>query len=229
MRCMEVAHWTDQLSLTTIDAKSLQLATEEAISQRIVREVKTLRLATEATLTAAMKTQIRKTTTKIQGTLSQDVFDAIWVFLIRFGFVWFGLYVTTTFWFNLGCIFNGTEMNRTSSVPMSVLRLLVDKGQGLRSGILCFTSVVLPPKGMLSRELKIILFRCWWLSLIKSMSLFINVFNSFILDWHKYRGFSSRFSLEGHTNIKYLLYVDLSSSMKNSWNDYSFTLIAKKC
>ena len=77
MRCMEVA---DQLSLTTIDAKSLQLATEEAIFQRVVREVKTLRLATEATLTAAMKTQIRKTTTKIQGTLSQDVLDAIWVF-----------------------------------------------------------------------------------------------------------------------------------------------------
>ena len=120
-------------------------------------------------------------------------------------------------------------LDRTSSVPMSVLRLLVDKGQGLRSGILCFTSVVLPPKGMLSRELKIILFRCWWLSWIKSMSLFINIFNSFILDWHKYKGFSSRFSLEGHTNIKYLLYVDLSSSMKNSWNDYSFTLIAKKC
>ena len=121
----------------------------------------------------------------------------------------------------------GTVLDRTSSVHMSVLCLLVDKGQGLRSGILCFTSVVLPPNGMLSRELKIILFRCWWLSWIKSMSLFINIFNSFILDWHKYKGFSSRFSLEGHTNIKYLLYVDLSYSMKNSWNDYSFTLIEK--
>ena len=37
---------------------------------------------------------------------------------------------------------------------MSVLRLLVDKGQGLLSRILCYTSVVLPPKGMLSRGFK---------------------------------------------------------------------------
>ena len=36
-------------------------------------------------------------------------------------------------------------MDRTSSVPMSALRLCVDKGQGLQSGILFFTSLVLPP------------------------------------------------------------------------------------
>ena len=33
-------------------------------------------------------------------------------------------------------------MDRTSSVPMSVLRLRVDKGQGLQSGILFYTSLV---------------------------------------------------------------------------------------
>ena len=38
-----------------------------------------------------------------------------------------------------------TKMDRTSSAPMSVLRLLVDKGQGLRSGIPFFTNLVLPP------------------------------------------------------------------------------------
>ena len=38
----------------------------------------------------------------------------------------------------------GTEMGRTSSVSKSVLRLLVDKGQGLRSGKLFFTSLALP-------------------------------------------------------------------------------------
>ena len=40
---------------------------------------------------------------------------------------------------------------------MSVLGLLVDNGQGLRFGILCYTSVVLPPKVMLSRELRALL------------------------------------------------------------------------
>ena len=38
---------------------------------------------------------------------------------------------------------NGTEVDRTSSVPKSVLRLCVDKGQHLQSGILFFTSLVL--------------------------------------------------------------------------------------
>ena len=40
-------------------------------------------------------------------------------------------------------------MDRTSSMPMSVLRLLVDKGQGLQSGILFFTGLVLPPNEIL--------------------------------------------------------------------------------
>ena len=42
-------------------------------------------------------------------------------------------------WFNR-C--NGTVLDRTSSMPMSVLRLLVDKGQALRSGILCVVLVL---------------------------------------------------------------------------------------
>ena len=36
-------------------------------------------------------------------------------------------------------------MDGTSSVPKSVLHLKVDKGQGLRSGILFLTSLVLLP------------------------------------------------------------------------------------
>ena len=36
--------------------------------------------------------------------------------------------------------------DRTSSVPKSVLRVLIDKEQGLRSGILFFTSLGLLPK-----------------------------------------------------------------------------------
>ena len=37
---------------------------------------------------------------------------------------------------------HGNGMDWTSSMPKSVLRLRVDKGQGLRSGILFFTSLV---------------------------------------------------------------------------------------
>ena len=43
-------------------------------------------------------------------------------------------------------------MDRTSGVPKSVLRLSVDKEQGIRSGILPFISVVL--RRMMRRELK---------------------------------------------------------------------------
>ena len=43
-----------------------------------------------------------------------------------------------------GHVCNGTDMDRTFSVPMSVLHLLVDKGQGLQSRILSSTSLVLP-------------------------------------------------------------------------------------
>ena len=39
----------------------------------------------------------------------------------------------------------GGGMDRTSSMPKSVLRLKVDKGQGLQSGILFFTSLVQLP------------------------------------------------------------------------------------
>ena len=50
-------------------------------------------------------------------------------------------------------------------MPLSVLRLLVDKSQGLQSGI----CVVLPPIGMLSRELTrsaLLLWACFSLSLL---------------------------------------------------------------
>ena len=46
---------------------------------------------------------------------------------------------------NCGNACNRTAMDRTSSMSMSVLRLYVDKGQVLRSRILFFTSLVLPP------------------------------------------------------------------------------------
>ena len=49
-------------------------------------------------------------------------------------------------WVSYGNIIcNGNGVDRTFSVPKSFLRLRVDKGQGLRSGILFFTSLVLLP------------------------------------------------------------------------------------
>ena len=58
-------------------------------------------------------------------------------------------------------------MDRTSSVPKSVLHLKVDKGQGLRSGILFFTSLVLLPnetrvKTMDKNEIMSVVFFLIW-------------------------------------------------------------------
>ena len=46
--------------------------------------------------------------------------------------------------FQFSDLCNGNGMDRTSSVPKSVLCLCVNQGQGLRSGLLSFTSLVLP-------------------------------------------------------------------------------------
>ena len=43
------------------------------------------------------------------------------------------------------CKHNGNRVDKTSSMPKSVLCLKVDEGQGLLSGILFFTSLVLLP------------------------------------------------------------------------------------
>ena len=71
--------------------------------------------------------------------------------------------------------------DRTSSVPRSVLRFQIGKGQGLRYGILVDTICVLPVQRKCRQELKLfirysVILNC----LIKLMSLFINEFNSFI-------------------------------------------------
>ena len=51
---------------------------------------------------------------------------------------------------------DGMGMDRTTRVPKSVLCLRVDKGQGLRSGILSSTNLVLLPNEIVETRVKIV-------------------------------------------------------------------------